>query len=73
MIASANRLAAADQKAMPRFPPIVAAKIMRFLDAGLTGTLELHVKEGRVLAYKLVETGRVSALDLDSRDGDAQD
>lgn len=40
-------------------PSVVLAKIAQFLSAGTTGQIVLDVKEGRVLAYKLTEAGRV--------------
>lgn len=54
-------------------PPIVARKIVAFLAAGHTGQIVLDVKEGRVLAYKLTESGRVPAAELDSNAFVAQD
>lgn len=46
-------------------PPVVRQKIAAFLAAGRTGQIVLDVKEGRVLAYKLTEAGRVPAGDAD--------
>ena len=46
-------------------PDVVARKVAEFLAAGTTGQIVLDVKEGRVLAYKLTEAGRVPAADLD--------
>lgn len=46
-------------------PDVVARKVAAFLAAGTTGQIVLDVKEGRVLAYKLTEAGRVPASDLD--------
>ena len=48
-------------------PPVVVRKVAAFLAAGKTGTVELNVKEGRILAYKLTESGRV--LDHGERAG----
>lgn len=45
-------------------PPVVLVKITAFLAAGTTGQIILDVKEGRVLAYKLTEAGRVP-VDVD--------
>lgn len=47
-------------------PLVVRQKIDAFLEAGHTGQIVLDVKEGRVLAYKLTESGRVSATELDN-------
>ena len=47
-------------------PALVQQKIAAFLAAGHTGQIVLDVKEGRVLAYKLTESGRVPAGELDS-------
>jgi hypothetical protein len=47
-------------------PTVVREKIADFLEAGNTGQIVLDIKEGRVLAYKLTESGRVSATELDN-------
>jgi len=47
-------------------PPVVWQKIAAFLSAGTTGQIILDVKEGRILAYKLTEAGRVPAGEVDS-------
>ena len=66
-------IVAVTERPSAQLPPVVQRKISAFLAAGNTGKITLNVKEGRVLAYEITDTGRVSALDLDSRDGDAQD
>ena len=66
-------IVAVTERPSAQLPPVVQRKIATFLAAGNTGKITLNVKEGRVLAYEITDTGRVSALDLDSRDGDAQD
>lgn len=51
---------------LPGVPPEVRRRIARFLAAGGTGTIELNVKDGRVLAGKITESFRVApAPDLD--------
>lgn len=42
-------------------PAIVTRKVADFLAAGTTGQIILDVKDGRILAYKLTEAGRVPA------------
>lgn len=56
-------------------PAVVTHKIAAFLQAGTTGQIVLDVKEGRVLAFKLTEAGRVPACELDipSRNGHDSD
>lgn len=48
-------------------PPRVADKIAAFLLAGNTGQIELHVKDGRILAYKVVDCGTVAHDERDDR------
>ena len=43
----------------PPIPPEVWELIIEFLDGGKTGSITLDVKDGQVLAYKLIEAGRV--------------
>lgn len=40
-------------------PQFVLDRILSFLAAGLTGQVVLDIKQGRVLAYKITEAGRV--------------
>lgn len=54
-------------------PPEVRRRIALFLAAGLTGQITLDVKEGRVLAYRLTECGRVDRRRLDENGHKAQD
>lgn len=55
-----------------RIPALVSEKIMRFLNAGHTGTIELNVKEGRIRAFKVIECVRVDGP-LDVGQDTAQD
>lgn len=57
---------ASDPASTPSLPPVVWRKIAAFLAAGTTGQIVLDVKEGRILAYKLTESGRVPAGEIDS-------
>ena len=43
----------------PRIPPEVLERIVEFLDAAKTGSVTLDIKDGQVLAYKLIEAGHV--------------
>ena len=43
----------------PPIPAEVWERIVEFLDAGKTGSVTLDVKDGRVLAWKVTEAGRV--------------
>lgn len=49
---------------MPRFPPVVAERIMRFLDSGMSGTIEIQVHEGRIRGGKIVESFRVAEVEI---------
>lgn len=49
------------------FPECVARKIAAFLLAGNTGQIELHVKDGRILAYKVIDCGTVAHDERDDR------
>lgn len=54
----------------PGLPTVVLSKIATFLAAGTTGQIVLDVKEGRILAYKLTESGRVgSEIDSTGQNG----
>lgn len=56
----------------PGLPVMVLTKIAAFLAAGTTGQIVLDVKEGRVLAYKLTESGRVAG-EIDVKPNLSQD
>ena len=43
----------------PPIPPKVWELIVEFLEKGKTGSVTLDIKDGQVLAYKLIEAGRV--------------
>ena len=43
-------------------PGVVWQRIRQFVEAGKTGSIVLDVKQGRILAYKVVECGRVNEL-----------
>jgi hypothetical protein len=45
----------------PPIPPAVWERICRFLADGHTGQVILDVKDGRILAYKVTEWGRVQS------------
>jgi hypothetical protein len=54
----------------PGLPVVVLSKIATFLAAGTTGQIVLDVKEGRILAYKLTESGRVgNEIDSNGQNG----
>lgn len=44
-------------------PVEVLDKIREFLAAGKTGSVTLDIKEGRILAWKVTEHGRVPNID----------
>lgn len=50
---------------MTQLPAPLWNKIKMFLDAHSTGQIVLDVKEGRVLAYKIIQCGRVENIDDD--------
>lgn len=50
---------------LPGVPPEVRRRIALFLASGGTGTIELNVKDGRILAGKITEAFRVATADLD--------
>lgn len=54
-------------------PAVVTHKIAAFLQAGTTGQIVLDVKDGRVLAFKLTEAGRVPAEQVDRNGHRCQD
>lgn len=45
--------------ATAELPPQVAWRLAEFCDAAKTGTLQLDIKDGHVVGYKLTESGRV--------------
>lgn len=51
--------------AVEMVPREVQQKIITFLQAGKTGNITLDVKEGRVLAWKITEAGRVDKYGID--------
>ena len=68
---SAVLIVASDPPAV--LPSVVRQKITEFLAAGHTGQIVLDVKEGRILAYKLTEAGRVAGDRLDDHQPNGQD
>lgn len=54
-------------------PAMVTQKIAAFLQAGTTGQIVLDCKDGKVLAFKLTESGRVPAEQVDSNGYHSQD
>lgn len=44
--------------AIPRFPPKTAERIMRFLATGYSGTIEIHVHDGRIRGGRIIEAFR---------------
>lgn len=43
--------------AISLLPPKAAERLQAFLVDGRTGSLELHIKDGNVLAWKIIEQG----------------
>lgn len=56
-----------------RIPALVSEKIMRFLNAGHTGQVTLHIKDGRILGWELKECGRLNDHEIDRVNGSHQD
>jgi len=46
-------------------PKEVWARMTAFLEAGKTGSIVLDIKEGQVLAWKVIESGRVHNYKFD--------
>ena len=46
-------------------PKDVWTRMIAFLEAGKTGSLVLDIKEGQVLAWKVIESGRVHNYKFD--------
>lgn len=58
-----------------RIPAIVSEKIMRFMDGGNTGMVQLDVKDGRIRSIKITESVIVDspALNVDRTGYQSQD
>lgn len=56
-----------------RLPSVASEKIMRFLNAGHTGTVQLDIKDGKIITLKITESLGMNALYVDSDIKSAQD
>lgn len=48
-----------DREQMPKFPPEVATEVMRFLESGATGNLQIDVKSGQIMGCRVTSYVRV--------------
>lgn len=48
--------------ATSELPSPVARRLSEFCEGAKTGTLQLDIKDGRVIGWRLTESGRVDAI-----------